>query len=468
MIGHRLSRGQCGPLLVRHLALSALALIVMIPLLRAQQAAQAHAPSGAPPAGPQAVPQAAPPPVGPLAPLTTGPPITFSKDVAPIVYRQCTSCHRPGTNAPMSLLTFRDARPYAKAIRDKVLDGAMPPWHADPHVGAFANERRLTDADRKTLVAWANTGSREGDPADLPPAPAYTDAWSIGTPDLVVSMPQEYEVPADGVLEYQWFVAPTNLTADRWIKAMEIRSTGAAVVHHVAVMEMPPEGPQRRQPLIAIDPQYRVPMFRSAPPEGAGGPLLMLGASGTGPHVFREGTGHLLKAGTMVTFQVHYTSTGQATRDRTSIGFVFAKEPPREEIRLSSFANSAFVIPAGAASHRVEAELTFEANAKLWAITPHTHLRGKSFEYALAYPDGRRETILSVPKYDFAWQTEYEFAEPLRIPQGTRLIAAAHFDNSRANRSNPDPGVDVRWGEQTWEEMMFTWLRYSADTPSAR
>lgn len=376
-------------------------------------------PSGAPGAAAPGAP-VPPPPIGPMAPLSTGADITFSKDVAPVLYRNCTSCHRPGMSAPMSLLTFKEARPYAKAIRDHVLDGVMPPWHADPRIGTFANARSLTDAERTVLVGWANTGSHEGDPADLPPAPTYTDAWRIGTPDLVVSMPQEYEVPADGAVDYQWFIAPVTLTEDRWIQAMEIRSTGTGVVHHVVVMEMPPPQPGAppRVPLIAVEPQFRTPQFRTMAPEGGGGPLLMLSASGTGPHVYREGTGRLLEAGTTLTFQMHYTTNGQAAKDRTSIGFVFAKTPPREEIRLSGLANGTFVIPPGAGNHRVDAELTFVADVKLWTLTPHTHLRGKSFEYALAYPDGRRDVILSVPRYDFAWQTEYEFAEPLRIPRG--------------------------------------------------
>ena len=298
------------------------------------------------------------PAIAPMAPQSTEAPVTFSKDVAPILYQNCTTCHRPGTTAPMSLLTYKDARPYAKAMRDHVLDGLMPPWHADPKIGSFANARMLTEAQRKTIVTWANTGSREGDPADLPPQPKYSDTWEIGTPDLVVSMQEEFEVPAEGVLEYQWFTAPVTLKEDRWIKAMEVRSTGTSVVHHVVVMEMAPQ-PIKRQPIVSVAPEFRTPPSRSTPPEGAGGGLLMLTASNTGPHMFREGTSRLLKAGSTITFQVHYTTNGKPTKDRTSIGFVFAKEPPKEEIRLSSFANGSFVIPPGAANHRIDAEITF-------------------------------------------------------------------------------------------------------------
>jgi hypothetical protein len=278
-------------------------------------------------------------------------------------------------------------------------------------------------------------------------------------------MQEEYEVPAEGTIEYQWFTAPVTLKEDRWVRAMEVRSTGTTVVHHVVVMEASPQ-PVKRQPIVQVAPPFRTPPSRSTPPDGAGGGLLMLTASNTGPHVFREGTSRLLKAGSTITFQVHYTTNGKPTKDRTSIGFVFAKEPPKEEIRLSSFANGSFVIPPGAGNHRIDAEVTFVADAKLWSIAPHTHLRGKSFEYALEYPDGRKEVILSVPRYDFEWQTEYEYTQPLRVPKGTKLLATAHYDNSEANRSNPDPKAEVRWGDQTWEEMMFTWVTYSAaDAP---
>jgi hypothetical protein len=444
--------------------LSLTASVFAMALVTAAEQPPPGASAGAPAGQPAGAP-AGPARPGPMAPQSTDAPVTFSKDVAPIVYKHCTTCHRPDTSAPMSLLTYKDARPYAKAMRDHVLDGLMPPWHADPTIGSFANARMLTEAERKTLVAWANTGSREGDAADLPPMPKYSDSWEIGTPDLVVSMQEEFEVPAEGTLEYQWFTAPVTLKEDRWIKAMEVRSTGTSAVHHVVVMEMTPQ-PIKRQPLVSVAPPFRTPPSRSSPPEGAGGGLLMLTASNTGPHVFREGTSRLLKAGSTITFQVHYTTNGKPTKDRTSIGFVFAKEPPKEEIRLSSFANGSFVIPPGAPNHRIDAELTFVADVKLWSIAPHTHLRGKSFEYALEYPDGRKEVILSVPRYDFEWQTEYEYTQPLRVPKGTKLLATAHYDNSEANRNNPDPKAEVRWGDQTWEEMMFTWVTYSAaDAP---
>ena len=401
---------------------------------------------------------------GPLAPVTTGATRTFTKDVAPILYQHCTGCHRPGTVAPMSLLTYKDARPWAKSIRDKILDGEMPPWHADPKIGRFANARLLTDAERETLVSWANTGSREGDPADLPAAPTYADGWSIGQPDLVVRMEKPYEVPADGVVEYQWFSTPTNLTEDKWIQAMEIRPGDASVVHHVVAYAWSPEVPPRQR-LIRIDDAFVTPSSRSAPERSPGG-IFMIAASGTGAYTFPNGLGRLLRKGTIVTLQMHYTTNGNAAKDQTEIGFKFAKEPPADEMRVAFFSNSALLIPPGADDHRVDAEATFIEDVKVWSILPHTHLRGKRYEYRLVYPDGRNDLVLSVPRYDFEWQTDYHFAEPLNVPKGTKIVASAWYDNSANNRYNPDPKAEVRWGDQTWEEMMFNAVSFTTASPS--
>jgi hypothetical protein len=402
---------------------------------------------------------------GPMAPVTTGTTRTFSKDVAPILYKHCTGCHRPGTVAPMSLLTYKDARPWAKSIRDKIVDGEMPPWHADPKIGRFANARMLTEAERETLVGWANTGSREGDPADLPKAPAYADGWSIGKPDLVARMEKPYEVPADGVIEYQWFSFPTNLTEDKWIKSMEIRPGDATVVHHVLAYAWSPDMPPRQR-LVRVDEAFATPSSRSSTDKPIGA-FLMVVASGTGAYTFPQGSGRLLRKGTVITFQMHYTTNGTATRDQTEIGFVFAKEPPPSEMRAAFFSNARFTIPPGVDNHRIDAEATFLEDVKMWSLFPHTHLRGKRYEYRLVYPDGRNDLVLSVPKYDFEWQTEYHFAEPLSVPKGTKIVGSAWYDNSANNRFNPDPKAEVKWGDQTWEEMMFNVVSFTADTSKA-
>jgi hypothetical protein len=402
--------------------------------------------------------------------MFTGEIPTFTRDVAPILFRRCTGCHRPGGSAPMSLLTFRSARPYAKAIRDKVAAGEMPPWHADPRYGRFSNDRRLTESERDALINWANTGSREGDPRDLPAAPVYEDTWTIGKPDLILTMDTEFEVPAVGVVDWQYFKLPTGLTEDKWMTAIEVRSGAPSVVHHTDVFVRAPDDDTapRPRPLVFVEPRFRDPDPRSNPTWNAGS-VLLISAGGTGAKHYPAGAGRALKAGSIVTLNVHYTTNGQATKDRTRVAFTFASEPPREEIRVASFANATFVIPPGAANHRVDARMTFVEDTKLWTLWPHAHYRGKSYEYCAIYPDGRREIILSVPDYDFEWQTDYEFVEPLLMPKGTTLEATAHFDNSRANRANPDPRAEVRWGDQSWEEMMFTWLSYSAaDNPPQR
>jgi hypothetical protein len=404
---------------------------------------------------------------------------TFTRDVAPILYKNCTSCHRPGEIAPMSLLTYEDARPRAKAIRDQISEGTMPPWHADPKVGHFSNERRLTDDDRNTLLRWAAGGAPKGDPKDQPPMPKYTEGWTIGEPDLVLTLPQEYKVPADGFVEYEYMEVPTNLKEDRWVQALEVRPGNRAVVHHVIVYARTPQ-PERRPAAFRAAQGMEIPAGQSGGPEETEGqkrargqslfpPPRRLGPSiggfapGTSAAVYQPGTAMLLRAGTTLVLQMHYTPNGTATTDRTRVGIKFASVPPKEELRLTALVNGTLRIPAGAPDYSLSAEMTTTADVTLRQILPHTHLRGKSWEYSVTYPDGRNEVILSVPKYDFNWQTSYVFAEPLKLPKGTTLRAVAHYDNSTANTSNPDPTVEVHWGDQTWEEMMFSSIVYSID-----
>jgi hypothetical protein len=404
---------------------------------------------------------------------------TFSKDVAPILYKNCVGCHRSGEIGPMSLLTYAEARPHAKAIRDEVGDGNMPPWHADPRHGRFANDRSLSAADRQTLLMWANNGAPEGDRKDLPPAPAFADGWMIGQPDLVLTAP-EYKVPAEGFVEYEYIEIPTNLQEDRWIRALEVRPGNREVVHHVIAHARPPS-PERRPAALDYPDGMDVPAGQTGgPPEDETGPKRARGVSryprpqrtgvaiggfapGTSTMTFDPGTAMLLRKGSTSVLQMHYTTNGEAAVDRTKIGFFFAKEAPKEELRFANLANGNFVIPAGAADYAVSAEMTMTADVTLRRMLPHTHLRGKAWEYTAIYPDGRSEVILSVPKYDFNWQTDYVFAQPLKLPKDTKIRAVARYDNSAANKSNPDPKTDVRWGDQTWEEMMFTAFVYSID-----
>ncbi len=439
--------------------------------------------------------------LGAQAPATP----TFSKDVAPILYKNCTNCHRPGEIAPMSLLTYKDARPWAKSIATQVAKGAMPPWHADPSHGEFLNDRRLSDTDKATLVAWGNGGAPEGKPADMPPTPKYESEWLLGTPDAVFSMQEDYPIPADGTVAYQYFLVPTNLTEDKFIQSIEVRAGDPKILHHVIVYAQmpapptPPAGaaaPPAAPPAANAAPRpMQVPLFTFAdeamtriPAGQTGGPPLpedqrkpaspsdrpaprrmgpAIGgfAPGQFVRVYQDGTGMKLPAGTTLIFQMHYTPAGKPTTDRTKVGVKFAKTRPQTEVRFASIVNGSLHIPPGAADQRVDAEMTINQPVTIWSLLPHTHVRGIRWNYEATYPDGRTETILGVPKYDFNWQTDYVFKQPLKLPKGTKIHATAWYDNSKANKSNPDPTKDVYWGDQTWEEMMYTGMTFSIDAP---
>ncbi len=398
---------------------------------------------------------------------TAGP--TFARDVAPILYTHCTTCHRAGEIAPMSLVTYEEARPWARAIRAQVAEGNMPPWHADPSHGTFSNDRRLTAQEKDTILRWVQAGAPEGDAKDLPPRPTYTEGWTIGTPDAIVSMREPYVLPAEGEIEYQYLEVPTNFSEDRWVQAMEIRAGERSVVHHVLVFCRPPTPFTREtvfKPLIAPVPPTPQQIARSRNRPGSSmrrGNLIATTAPGMNATVFEPGSAMLIRAGSILTFQVHYTTNGKPTTDRTSIGFVFAKQPPAIEIRATAFVNGRFVIPPGAANHPVDSGIEMLEDITIYSIFPHTHLRGKSWEYRLEYPDGRSEIVLAVPTYDFNWQTDYVFATPLKAPKGSLLKAVSRYDNSKANKANPDPTAEVKWGDQTWEEMAYTGVNYSID-----
>jgi mono/diheme cytochrome c family protein len=366
--------------------------------------------------------------------------VTFTKDVAPIFYKNCTACHRPGEVAPMSLLTYRDARPWAKAIREKVVEKQMPPWHADPRHGEWLNDRRISQEAIDTIAKWVDGGAREGDPKDLPPAPEYTEGWRIGKPDQTFSIPEQ-PVPADGVVSYQYLTVPTNFKEDRWITAAEIRSTGHEVVHHVIVFVQEP-GTTRAE-----------------------GRLLVGFAPGEQPAMFAPGFAKKIPAGSNLVFQVHYTPNGTATKDISTVGLIYAKTPPKYAVVTRPVLEVRFVIPAGDPNYEVRSAYTFTEPAHLYSFMPHMHLRGKDFVYRAVFPDGTSKILLSVPNYDFSWQTYYVAKEPVAVPKGTRIECLAHYDNSTNNKFNPDPTKAVRWGDQTWEEMMIGWMSFVYDNP---
>jgi hypothetical protein len=407
----------------------------------------------------------------PSAPSTAGTP-TYSNDVAPILFKHCTTCHRPGEIAPMSLMSYNDVRPHVSAIRDEVGDGNMPPWHASAPKGTFLNERGLSDEEKQTLLTWIASGAPRGEAKDLPKAPTYPEGWAVGTPDVVFEMPEAYKVPADGVIEYEYFYIPTNFTEPKWVQAIELRPGNREVVHHaLAFYRAAPD--KKREPLLAPNREQSTlpPRTSGARPQremSVPSRLLATYAPGTEPQVMRPGTAIRLEAGGVIELQMHYTANGKPASDRTKVGIVFSKEPDPREVRVSHFLNARLLLPAGATDTRVDAELGFVNDAVLWGIFPHTHVRGKRWEYVLELPDGTRKTVLSVPRYNFNWQTYYMFAEPLAVPKGSRLVSSAWYDNSAGNTSNPDPKTDVKWGDQTWEEMQYTGILFSpaiAPTP---
>jgi hypothetical protein len=391
---------------------------------------------------------------------------TFTRDVAPILYTNCVSCHRPGEIAPMSLISYQDVRPWARAITRQIAGGAMPPWHADAPLGTFSNERKLSAAEKATLERWAAAGAPEGNPADLKPPPTFATGWSIGTPDVIFEMQEDYAVPARGTIAYEHFYIPTNFSEVKWLKAIEARPGNRALVHHILVFyEAPPDGPIT--PVVQPNREHsRIELRRSPgsnPPRNTGfaSRLLATYAPGTDPQMFPAGTALRLAPGGLLHLQVHYTANGTAGSDRSKVGLIFAKEPPAEEMRAGQFINAQFTIPPGSVDHDVSTDLTFLQDALVRGIFPHTHVRGKRWNYTLELPDGTKRTLLSVPKYDFNWQTYYMFREPIAVPKGARIVSTAWYDNSAGNKSNPDPTIAVKWGDQTWEEMQYTGILYS-------
>ena len=407
--------------------------------------------------------------------------VTFTKDVAPIVYKNCATCHRPGEVAPMSLLSYKEVRPWAKSIREVVAERRMPPWLADPHYGEFSNDRRLSQKEIDTIVAWVDAGAKEGDAKDMPAAPIFSDVgWKFGKPDALLSMTVEASVPADGVVAYRHFVVPTNFTEDKYVQYAEIKRGDPSVVHHVIVsVREPGQGPLPPAGELnlgaAANREGEARTLQQAPGQGQGQArtnnpdgMLLGWAPGMSPLMLKPGQAKLIKKGSVLIFQMHYTTNGQASKDRTSIGLYFAKGPIEKRVITTGAAARNLVIPAGAPSYESKASFTFKEDAHIVSFMPHMHVRGKDFEYTLVYPDGTSKVLLKVPRYDFNWQLNYFLKEPVAAPKGSRVDCVAHHDNSERNKFNPDPTKEVRWGPQTWEEMMIGWFDYTIDGQDLR
>jgi len=380
-----------------------------------------------------------------IKPKTSGS-ITYSKDVAPILQKNCQECHRPSQVGPMALLSYEDALGWAESIREVVEERRMPPWHADPKFGHFANDRSLSKAERQTLLAWIKQDCPQGNPRDLPAPRRFPEEWTIGKPDAVFSMPNTFHVPAKGGkngIRYQYFQVDMNFEEDRWIQAAEARPGNRAVVHHIIAY-------------IAKTGER----FEQRGPDGIGDKMLVAFAPGDLPAVFAPGIAKKVPKGSTLLFQMHYTPNGVEQDDRSSVGLIFAKQPPKHEVLTRAITQRRFTIPPGADNQEVKSATTFKEDALLLSLFPHMHLRGKDFEYRIVFPDGKSEVLLRVPRYDFNWQSHYRLAKPIKMPAGTRIECTAHFDNSANNPNNPDPQKTVRWGEQTWEEMMIGFVDY--------
>jgi hypothetical protein len=386
---------------------------------------------------------------------------TFTKDVVPILQARCQTCHRPGEAAPMSLLTYQEVRPWAKAIKEAVLLRRMPPWFADSSVGHFKNDRSLSQSEISTLISWVDTGAPEGNAKDLPPALEFVTGWNIGEPDLVLEMPQAFDVPASGTVDYQYVILPQKFPEDRWVQAAEVRPGARSAVHHVIAFIREPGSKWMR------DKAPGVPFVPDANEKGdrpsITGDVLAGYAPGVPAVQLAPGQGRLVKAGSDIVFQLHYTANGKPAQDRSKVGVVFCKAPPETRVMTLAANNSRFTIPPGDPNYKVESQLELAHDVTLRALAPHMHLRGKDFEYRLIYPTGEQQTILRVPRYDFNWQLWYNPSEAMLLPKGTKVACTAHFDNSANNPANPDPSKAVKYGEQSWEEMMIGFFDVAFD-----
>ncbi len=429
------------------------------------------------------------------SPFLLGDDVTFSRDVAPILYKHCVNCHHPNDIAPMALLSYREVRPWAAAIREAVLSKQMPPWKADPHFGSWSNDSSLSQSEIATIKAWVDGGSKEGDPKLLPQQPVFSTDWKIGKPDVVISIPP-HQLSASGPDEYEYFKVPTNFTEDKWIVAAELRPGNRKIVHHAHVFVEEPEKPKPaggakdkpadpqaaytdwlqvhegkltwmrpEAPVIddgcIVDDNSYWPGHKPRDEDFGAWGLISSYLPGRAPDVYPEGTARKIPAGAVLGFQIHYSkATKKPETDTTSVGLIFAKEPPRQVAKRVDLSNYFFRIPAGAPDVEVTECHTFKQDMYITSLTPHMHLRGKDARFEVTYPDGRKETLLSVPHYNFNWQITYRMSEPKFIPKGTRLAIISHFDNSPNNPLNPDPTKVVRWGGASEMEMMDGWIEY--------
>jgi hypothetical protein len=390
---------------------------------------------------------------------------TFNKDILPILEGRCQTCHRPGEIGPMPLITYEQAKPWAKAIQEAVKTRKMPPWFADQCCGQFSTNPSLRAEDIALIDAWVNAGSPEGKKKDARPLLRWTNTWRIDGPSVVVSLPRAFEVPANSKIDYQYVILPVDLPEDRWASAVEIHPSDRSIVHHAVVYVRTKESKWLRNV---------PPLTMYAPPPGsvsedelageAASDILAVYTPGAPAAVWPNGMGKKLPVHADLVLQIHYTSKKTAAADRTSIGINFLKEPPKQRVLTLQMQNRNIVIPPGASDYHASISGVMPRDAMLISMFPHMHLRGSAFEYSIVQPDGKLETLLRVKPYDFFWQMSYPLKNPRPLPKGTKLLWTGYFDNSANNPRNPDPKAEVRWGEQSWEEMMVGFFDVAVDT----
>jgi mono/diheme cytochrome c family protein/peroxiredoxin len=378
--------------------------------------------------------------------------VTYHRDVARILQQNCVQCHREKGIGPFALDDVADVTDRAKTIKRVIESRTMPPWSAAPipegQPNPWANDHSLSARDRADLFAWLDSPDRPpGNPADAPAPLTFSSEWSIGKPDLVVQIPKPFAIKAEGIMPYQMATVETTLTEDKWVRAYEIMPTAREVVHHVIVNVHEKGAPVRRTGEDGYWAAY-VP--------------------GNTSRIYPDGFARKLPAGATISFQIHYTPSGKATEDRLRMGLIFAKEPPRFAMHASAVLNHKITIPPGEANHVETAQHVVPMDLNVTAFMAHMHVRGKAFRYELILPDGKTETLLDIPRYDFNWQLRYEYKEPRVLPRGSTVKITAVYDNSAGNKANPDPAKTVRWGQQTYDEMMIGYIEYFTPLAAAK
>ena len=368
--------------------------------------------------------------------------VTFTRDIAPILYENCVSCHRPGELAPMALRTYDEVRPWARGIKDKVITRAMPPWFADPAHGVFKNDTRLSDVEIGTISAWVDAGAPKGDIADLPPLPTATEGWQLGEPNHIVTLPT-VTIPAEGDDYYPDLSFTLDIPVKRWIRAIEVMPSNRKATHHSVI--------------------FTSNSVSQAGTESGFFDVLAVWSVGTNPHKFPEGMGRWVYPDQQWTINAHYHPTGTVETDSTKIGLYFGEGKIQKEIMAALAGTTTFEIPPHATNHQLRSSYIIDQDISVISYFPHMHVRGLDMTLIANYPNGERETLISVPKYDFDWQLFYYPAPYVSLPAGTRLDITAHYDNSAANTNNPNPDVPVRFGLQTTDEMMFNVFEFIAD-----